>query len=93
MRHLGLFLLLAGLLGCMQAEQPGWKYVGSGSDQYEERSAYCTEWAIYQFPMAHFDEEMDEEEFQEENYGRPMSPRFEKKFARCMEQYDWRQVS
>ncbi len=86
-------MVVFGLLGCMQVEQPGWKYVGTGSDDYLEWRGYCTEFAIYQYPLNHFDEEMDEEEHQEANYGRPMSARFEKKFADCMESNDWRRVS
>lgn len=84
---------VAGLLGCMQVEQPGWKYVGAGSDDYLERRGYCTEFAIYQYPLNHWDDEMDEENHQEENYGQPMSARFERKFADCMESNDWRHVS
>ena len=86
-------MIVFGLLGCTQVEKPGWKYVGAGSDDFGARRGYCTEFAIYQYSLAHWDEEMDEEEYQEANYGRPMSARFEKKFADCMESNDWRRVS
>ena len=85
--------VVAGLAGCLRIEQPDWDYIGTGSDDYQARRNRCTEFAIYQYPLNHFDEEMDEEEHQEENYGRPKSPRFERKFADCMERNDWRRVS
>ena len=86
-------IVVVGLLGCMQVEQPGWKYVGTGSDDFSERRGYCSDFAIYQYPLNHYDDEMDEENYQEDNYGQPMSARFERKFADCMESSDWRRVS
>ncbi len=88
-----LFFLTFGHFGCAQIVPINWKYVGDGSDDYRKRTHYCTEFAIYQYPLANWEDEMDEEEYQERNFGRQLSPRFEKKFVACMENNNWRRLS
>ncbi len=93
MRGLAMAVLLLGITACTEDYRPPWEYVGTGTDDYHQREEACAEHAIYQASLTHWDAEMDEEDHQEENAGRPRSFAYQKRFADCMQRHHWRRLS